>query len=235
MLKFEKLSRNEIGVRLYKRERIFSPLFLKALAIALALHLVGLFCFQIKAFKISNQTPHAPVSVAADAASGNLALLESLNPRMRYRLEPRSSLPQLPEPPPLNLLGKIEYSNEQHLQLSSPFAELEEALTRPAPRLFPKTSTPAIEISTAGALAGLKFLEDGSAVVQQLAITVQSVAKYAIQVEGKTGQVIWQEKLQSTSEAALDKLAEQILATMRFQKEEGSFITKGDIEIRFTP
>ena len=239
MLKLEKISKTrEISIRMRKRDRVCNPIFLRAFAIALTIHLIGLGVVNIESFKIKGSDRWRPPAIVNAEIEGSFNALTQLESGIRRRsfLEPKESIPALPVMPEPIYLRNIESINKKGKTTTiNPFRPLEKSLTESFD-VKPLTQAQPIIVRASGLLADKIFnLEQIDSSVSSNLLKDSKTARFKVQVEGKSGQIFWHEIMQSTELADLDHLAEQMLRQIRFKAEANSFVTSGEIEIQFNP
>lgn len=230
-------------MRLRKQEPFFNQLFLQALGIAVMIHLVGFCSIQIKSFKIINSEPERPpviVNASIDRQENSTQVyLDSEVIRRRYPLEPKGSTPELPKMLTRQAALKSATTIEKNFLVPTPFSKIEEQYVLPVSFSLTQKVLSPIDIHISGPLANQTLIHNGTQNLKtekiQDQLKEQRMAKFAVQTEEKTGQIFWYELIQSTENADLDRLAEQIIEKMRFQQKVGHFIATGAIEIRFNP
>lgn len=217
MLKLEKTSSlSGFTVRMRERERFFEPRLLKALAIALILHCIGLFLFQVTPFFVSSTFIFAPLHVQSDHPLQGVSTLATFYQEEEDLFPPIEWLPHLdwlfltPEPSFLY----TEVMNNQF------FTSTEERIWPKweAPLSFP-LEEPKIRLAIAGDLAELTLASTDPLLQQMQPFSTEtspSYITYQVQVDETTGELFWYERLVSSGMPALDNLTEKILLNLRF-------------------
>lgn len=240
MLKLEKIGRRDISVSLRDKQNRFDRTFLKAFAIAIALHLGALILFHIHPFIAIGDKILPPSLVESDIAFGNndiLAEIEREGIPQRHLLEPKMSILDIPAMPEPYLQRNLEYIKENSL-LDNPFLEIEEDWEYLASDGKSIPIPKPIQVHVSGELAKIPLINDGST-HQDLSSfststgTHQSLIVYTVQVESTTGRIFWYMPKNGKT-IPMNGLVEKILSDIRFQTDPKTFIHTGEIEIQLT-
>lgn len=237
MLKLEKFSPNEIHIRIRDKDQIFNPPLLKALGLAIGIHLLALLLFHVSPFKIGffeNVYPPAQVEVdlTHDLPSPDHAVLadpENEGRLARAIFERRELIPSLPSLE-IPRLGKIEFGSEK-AGSSNPFYQIEKAFFQPesGPRGLPGFG-PTVAVFPSKNL----ILEEMPLIVSpEIGVSLEERVIYRVQVNSQTGKVFWFEILEKTSRPELNLYAQKLLMDLHFHAEPQSFITSGEVEVHF--
>lgn len=238
MLKLEKSAKaDEITIVLRQRDRFFNAALVKAFSIALGLHLLAALLFEVQVFKIiGSQTIFPPMMVDADLANGlegnifidiNETDLQPLTVK-----EPHGSPFVFVDPPAKKDSYALNLMENTGTSSTTLFASIEK------PDFVPddvkwgccRSGSQKIYLHVAGPLAGRPMewnLTTGAN------YRVPYLAVYAVQVDDQSGTIFWYEPKHKVVNAALDRIAENILREIRFNTVNGSFVTPGEIEIHF--
>lgn len=226
MLKLEKISRREISISVRDRKNRFDRIFLQAVGIAIALHLVALLVFQIQPFIVIGDKILAPSLVESDIDFGSndiVAEIEREGIPQRDLLEPKLSLPMLPEMPISGLERSLEY--KENSLMINPFIEIAEDWEYLANDGKPSPAPRSIQVHISGELAEIPLISDGAT----FSVNKEHFhASYAVQVEGKTGHIFW---YMPTPNSKTNAMAEKILNEIGFQPNPNAFVYSGEIEI----
>ncbi|MFQ5728922.1 MAG: hypothetical protein ACE5GN_00990 [Waddliaceae bacterium] len=244
MLRLEKKSKNRpVSVCLRVGGRLFTPTFLRALALAIGLHLSGFVIFQVSPFKIGHlETTFPPIQVNIDIGApldGTvLARLEGEGTTSVAMAEPKPSTPSIPLVPELTMQRDLAYPKEQATH-KYPFQQMEAGLSYinlldlspPSPK-----SADRIDIQVYGDLAHKEILKTGWDDKDVLANYTKGscLATYDVKVEDRTGKVFWYEQQQGPDKKKRNALAENILNRLQFAKDPSGCISLGRVEITFT-
>ncbi len=219
MLKLEKTSQlSGLTVRLRERERFFEPRLLKALAIALFLHCGALFFFHVTPFNFSSTFIFPPVQVQSMQPVQTVSTIVSIHMENDENLQP----------PPINLIPTLDWiplSKPTTLLTSLPldlqtFQMLEERVwpTWQEP-LSLELQEPIVQLNISGDLAELPLMTSDPLLNQLQSFSLLSspvYVTYQVQMNEKTGEIFWYDRLQSSGIADIDRLTERILLNLRF-------------------
>lgn len=241
MLKLEKIGYREIHVGIRDKERVFNPIFLKALGIALVLHLGAFILFQIPPFITTSDSILPPAFVESDIHFGSgdhstLAHIENEGMVQRDLYEPAFSQLELPAIPAFHRQKSVEWSQSAHIHADEESEDRRGSFMEKGRSL---ASMEPIRIQISGALAEIPLLDDGireeliSFLSAQGSKTLGERLIYMVQVELMSGCVFWHLPAQAASVPALSSCAEQILRDMRFQSSQQCFVCAGEIEMTF--
>lgn len=227
MLKLERTSQlSGLTVRLRERERFFEPRLLKALAIALLFHCSALLFFNITPFTFSSAFTFPPVQVQFDQPSKSISTLVSA-----YVEESDELLP-----PPLTLIPALDWISLPQQSTLTASAPLDPQALQPLEeRLWPKwqeplsphLEEPRIQLTISGDLAELPLAVSDPLLNQMQPLSSSSPAyvTYQVQMDEKTGELFWYERIQSSGIVAIDHLTEKILLNLRFSPKSQEMIT----------
>src|SRR5262245_49532502 len=233
MLKFERISKSlDLNITLRKRDPLFNRSMLQALAIALGIHLVAIFCFPVVSSKFRGSLRMlTPVRVTADRAhpadgpiSSEIEKEESLG----YLWPPSTrsfALSSLPEMTP--------YLSDDPRILSP--SVLEEELRHPILALLdpkPEFDKP-LTVRISGPLSQYKRIHSTHLSLPSLPEGVYRVS-FQVAMENRTGEIFWYDCQELPSNEKILRLAEYILKNMRFENVEEGFVTSGEIEMIFS-
>jgi len=248
MLKLEKKSWSRpVSVRMRDSGRMLSPLFFRALALALGFHLLGFAIFQVKPISIGHiDIIFPPVQVNIELASmqegGVSAQLEGKGVPANLILEPKQPTPDIPMVSRLRMMRDIAYPKMATSSVN-PFKSLENSV-----HLFgslhlsppiPESATP-IVIRISGELAQRKVLSEGREVEKFLGRKLQDkkiiqfLATYDVKVENRTGKIFWYKEKETSKKKKHREYAEKVLNGIRFERDIQGFVTCGQVEILFT-
>jgi hypothetical protein len=231
MLKLEKTSNlSGLVIRMRERERFFEPCLLKALAIALFLHISALTLFHVTPFYLPSTFTFPPIQVQSDQPIQAISALVSSYPEEEEL-----------SPPPLSLvptLDWVSFSQESMLipSLSFDLHALQSLEERVWPKwqepLSLKLEEPRIQLTISGDLAELPLIASDLLLNQLQPISHQELAAYVtyqVQLDEKTGEIFWYERTQSSAKANIDYLTEKILLNLRFASPASHEIVKGAV------
>lgn len=241
MLKLEKI-RREINIGVRDKERVLNPVFLKALGIAIALHLAGIVLFQIHPFITTSNFILPPSLVESDIHFdvGDNSVLANFEKEGVFRdmLEPRASVLEIPAMPPSPVQKQLEYTFTQQ---TNPFFEIDEDWEHLITEgRFISISDP-IHMHISGALAEIPLLNNG--IHQEFPTSLMSqgskplkkdLVAFMVQVERATGRIFWYIQTQAANTSAINTMAEKILNGMRFEANSQHFVSAGEVEMTFT-
>lgn len=254
MLKLEKNSRNhDVSVSFRSRDSRFNRTFLTAFGIALALHVIAGTLFQIRPFLLgSSEVILPPVAASADLTdpaeeNENIAIasVDKNDHLPRLITEPRYSKPAAPDIAAASINRHMEYVMKKETSANAnPFAAIEQDLHSPDLDYIEGILqfTP-VTVRVSGQLADKSI--EGKSIDDELvdmtkpvpchATSVNHVSTlYDVRVEDRTGRIFWFEPKQPVEDPAHKQAAENILQRLRFQTDNRTFVTSGEIEIVFT-
>ncbi|NGX41812.1 MAG: hypothetical protein K940chlam7_00086 [Chlamydiae bacterium] len=248
MLKLEKKSDNRpVNVKMRMNSRICTPTFLRALAIAVGIHLMGYLIFHVKPFNVGSfETIFPPVQVNIDMQQmlngGVLANLEGEGQSTAAILEPKSSVPTIPLLSTPEMKRELAYPREKTVK-RNPFQHMEENLdyltlenlSPPQPKKGRR-----IKVSAFGNLSNKEIVAEGwegKKLFRRHAFeerNTQYLATYDVKVEDRTGKIFWHQQHEPLEKKKLNVLAEKVLENLLFDRDPNGFISEGQIEIVFT-
>lgn len=234
MLKLEKSSqRHGITVQLREREHFFEPRLLKALALALVLHLGGLFLVHVTPFSFTSSFIFSPVKVKSDHPARTITAIATSHPSLS---EDELIPPAISIIPPL----EIAHSPQESSLLPSltplnphAFHALEERLWPIwESRLTLPLEEPRIRMKISGDLAELVMLETNPHLKETIPINNSSkpvYVSYNVQMDETTGELFWVERQKSSGIKSLDQLTEKIIFDLRFAPDPSLIQVTGTV------
>lgn len=245
MLKLERKSKSrDVSVSIKEYGRLFTPSFLRALAIAFAIHFFGIILFQVSPFKIVHvETIFPPTQVKIDFLplidSGVLAELENEPTTMPQIPEPAMSRPQIHGMPHVKPIRTIAHPKLTRVS-SYPFEKLEGKYYYTdfidlGPSKQHKTMP--LNIRLFGELSKMTYTLDGfdekeyALKNRQRNELRRQIVSYRVKVENKTGKIFWYEQINSPERKKTSKIAKKILTSLQFEKNQHGFTSEGDVEI----
>lgn len=237
MLKLEKFSPNEIHIRIRDKDQIFNPPLLKALGLALGIHLLALLLFHVSPFKIGffeNARPPAQVEADLTHDLQNLDHAILADPENEGRLaraifERQELIPGLPALE-IPRLGKVEFGSEK-VGSGNPFYQIEKTVFQPelGPRWVSGLAPP-----VAVFLSKNLILEEMPEILRpEIGGPLEERVIYQVQVNSQTGKVFWFEIVEKTTRPELNLYAQKLLLDLHFHAEPQTFITSGEVEVHF--
>jgi hypothetical protein len=238
MLKLEKMAKTlEISMTFKPRERLFDPLFLKALAIAILLHTLAGFLVHIRHnLFIDSPSVFPPAVVDTDPSlshAGVIAHLEADDlslypiPRPKETPLPLPTMPLASHLPKPEILQKGRTSSRQlftRLSDHSPLFE-QQWLTGPE---FTRTSC----IHLSGALQNKKLLYNGLDKLDLTTLNSMTApftqAIYEVRLDTRSGTLFWFKPLGTSR---VSKECESILKRIQFEPEMSGAIVSGEVSI----
>lgn len=239
MLRLEKTSHtSHIVIRMRERERFFEPPLLKALAIALILHIGALILFHVTPFSFTTAFTFPPVHVQFDSLVKEKGVSTFISPRIEE---------EEIAPPPISLiplLDWISFSQESILAPSITFDPQD--LKSLEERVWPKweeplslnLEEPRIQLTISGDLAELPLIASDPLLNQMQPISSHNspvYVTYQVQLDEKTGELFWYERVVSSKEPAVDQLTEKILLNLRFAPPQHQEIVTGTVNFVVLP
>lgn len=221
MLKLEKCIHSyRISVCIREKETFFTPLLIKSLAFALALHLVAVIIFHIQPFKLTTSFLYPPVQVKTE----NKPLLTT----PLYVIQtPEEEISFSPPPSPIESLSSPllhpPSSPEQLLALtpipSPSFLALEQRYWPIiAPALVPVIERPVIHLFTSGDIASYSLINQDPRLEKKDAITSTqepTYITYHVRLD-ESGSIFWYERTLSSTSKEANKVTEEILLDTTF-------------------
>lgn len=222
MLKLEKTSSSSgITLRLRERERFFNSQLMKALAIALFLHVGAFTLFQVIPFKFSSTFLFSPVHVHSESTLQGVTsaiVTASIQEEEDFLA------------PPLQLIPSIEWTLPTIESPLTPlvaldlqaFQPLEEHLwpiwQQPLPLALDE---PLIQLTISGDLAERTLVSTDPLLSQRqpLALPPEEAVYvvYRVQMDERTGELFWYERTQASGRAEIDEMTESIVRNLRFE------------------
>lgn len=222
MLKLEKIS-NSLGLALRLRERdsFLNPQLLKALSIALFLHIGGLLLFHISPFQFSSSFIFPPIQVQSDHSSQQAISAHAILDMQEEE--------EFPFPPLRLLLPTIDWINAPLESALEPSLALNlNTLQHSEEKNWPKwefplsipLEEPLIQLTIAGDLAEYPLESYDPKLDQTHRLSEHSPlyheVTFQVQLDERRGELFWYERLQSSGIKKIDQLAEQMLLSLRF-------------------
>lgn len=234
MLKLEKSSQLQgVTVRLREREHFFEPRLLKALALALFLHLGGLLLIHVTPFSFTSSFVFPPVKVNSErSVRGISAIATSHSDLLEEDLPP----PAISLIPPLEIAYKPQESSlPPSLAPLDPlsFHSLEERLwpTWESPLTLP-LEEPRIRMKISGDLADHRLLAADPLLKEMQPISKKSnpaYVSYNVQIDEVTGEPFWVERIEASGIKSVDQLTEKMLFNLRFVPDPSLLTVTGNV------
>lgn len=246
MLKLQRNSEQSKGITIRFRddEPFVNRGFVRALFVALFLHLIGFSFISVDSMKIK-PLPHYPpalteidmgVSSHSKSAATSLHVDEQgLLPR--YVLQPEASIPSIPEMPDIDMKFFME-NIRSRFSLGDVFFQLEKVpyvsysglLSFTEEKFFVKARVVgnlAHRVSSAENLEGFAYdFEKGY-------FEGRHIVKVEVRVDDRKGEIFWAAVRGSSHNEWIDQLALQAVSNVYFERTDASFVTEGEIEIIF--
>lgn len=220
MLKLEKTSKTSgPTLRFRDRDRFFEPQLLKAMGIALMLHIGGLILFHVSPFTISSTFVFPPIEVQSDQP------IEGATTLLTFHEKDEEDIP----PPPLRLVPSMDWTGlptesklmpEIALNINA-LDSLEERvwpIWQPSPSVDLKG--PLIKLTISGNLAEQKVIRSDPMLDKMVSLNVKSLSHvyvtYHVQLDERKGELFWHERIQSSGVEDVDRLTEKILLNLKF-------------------
>ena len=217
MLKLEKCSDSNIRIRIRKQESFFEPPLLKALGIALLLHMGALTLFHVTPFSFYSTFTFPPVHVQSDVSIKGVSA-QVYRPSMQDDMLP----PPLTFIPPLDWISFSSESPLAPLTSFDPqdFQTLEQQIwPKWQEPLLTKLEEPRIQLTISGDLANIPLARRDSLLNQMQPLSSHDSAAYVTyqaQLDERTGEIFWYERIESSGVKAIDQCTENILLNLRF-------------------
>lgn len=232
MLKLEKTSHHlsTLTIRMREKDRFFEPQLLKALAIAFFLHILSLILFHITPFYLSSTFTFPPIQVQSTLPTEGVSAIVS------HYIEEEEPLP-----PPLIFAPELNWISFSHESILSPAISLDlDTFQSLEEHRWPKWNEPAsplleepyIQLTISGDLALLPLIEKDPLLDQTRPIEPSesiTYVTYQVQLDDKTGELFWYERIESSSLMEMNQLTESILLHLRFASPKSEEIVKGTL------
>lgn len=237
MLRLEKTANlSNITIRMRERERFFEPRLLKALAIALIFHCGALILFQVTPFSFASTFTFPPVHVQSDSLIKGVSTFVS-----HHTDEDEINFPSISIIPPLDW---ISVSQESAL-IPSVALNLQDLISLEE-RIWPKweeplsqrLEEPRIQLAISGDLAELSLITSDPLLNQMQPLSSHSFSTYVVykvQLDEKTGEIFWYERITSSQEPVTDQLTEKILLNLRFGIPQSHQVIMGTLSFVILP
>lgn len=231
MLKLEKTSHSSFPtLRMRERERFFEPRLLKALLIALFLHVSALVLFHVTPFHFSSTFIFPPIRVQTDWPPHSVSVLTT--PRQEEEVLFPPSVALIPA------LDWISSSQESTLMPSlnlDPYAfqDIEKQVwPQWQEPLSLQLEEPRIQLTISGDLAQHSLVATDSLLQQMQPLSwnePHTYVTYQVLLDNTTGELFWYERIDSHAETVIYQLTEKILLNLRFSFSETQPIVKGTL------
>lgn len=232
VLRVEKSKKDhQINVCLRERESYFSKLFLKAFALALAIHLGGYLLFRIQPFKADSNYIFPPIQVISQAKLESSSVIVEHAPEedVSFPIALFKPAPQyIPEPPDIFSINPSEENN---------FASFEREI--PSVSIPIEMSYTPLQIYVSGQLSKRKLLEGPYDLLRKPERTTKREAQtyhiaYQVQINPDSGLIFWYDKMLSSPVKEIDKQIEKVLLDLRFEANSSLEGVKGQIDFFVT-
>lgn len=220
MLKLEKSSQlSGVAIRIRERERFLEPRLLKALALALFLHLGGLALFHVTPFSLTSSFLFPPVRVQSDQPDQSISAIAT---------QSLQGTDDEMSPPPVSLIPPLEFAYSPFESPMSPsFSFNPNAFDDVEKNVWPTWESPnslhleepRIRLTVSGNLAERPLLKKNPLLEEMQPLAKNSspaYISYRVQMDEETGELFWFELLESSGIREVDQLTEKILSTLRF-------------------
>lgn len=245
MLKLAYSRKRNVRIITHDKESRFSSDLIRALGIAIFLHIAGFIIFNIQDVDTPELKIIAPISVRTESGSGNTSddgeniasiQIDKHGLLPRYIAEPEMSLPSLPEMPKMALDNKIMHTREDQ-SLGGHFSQIEYETAVDKEQLSFLRDQKTCNVHVSGGLADLSLLPYNIDPQYLIEISQNSPGQFrtifAVKVENKTGEIFWYTQQQPSKLQRINKLAEKILRQLRFTPSRNTLITEGTVEFTF--
>ncbi len=243
MLKLERIDNTQkIAIRIQHKERFLNRIFLIALAVALALHLLPLTLFTVTPFRLNYIHQDLPPATVSAHTENNDTLVNTSAEEMDLSIK-NLGLIALPETPLLiqerfsTLKPEIQLTKETFSSLD-PFQQEYFATTPLSSIQLPTTYSP-LTIDVSGPLATYSLILTDQ-LKKQLEPRViegnalQEKVVFAVQYEGTTESLFWYEPLELSKNKKINALAEKLIPLLKFQNAPHELFTSGEVTLYFT-
>jgi hypothetical protein len=238
MLRYEKNNRKQtLFVFARDQEQFFSKPLIIAFGIAFSFHLLLMLTFHITPFILpggNSVLPPIHVESSADGL-GTVAFID----------QPIQWIRGLPPPPPtLNRAQQPVYTMHHPVTWKEGqqvdralFTQLEKSLYEKGFNPLERHEQLPFEMLISGILASVPLQAPSSAIAlpKDLASSIDHDIRvvFAVDVDGRTGKVIWFDPREKSGRAAVDKHAEKLLWQMSFAIDPSRVVTSGEVEFHY--
>jgi hypothetical protein len=234
MLKLEREQQTStFTLKFRERETMFHPLFLQALAIALAFHLSFFIFFHIAPFSLISSFTFPPVAVESPASTNQTLVVSTA----RWETDHDRLSPPLSTLPPLDwidipssdiLFSHVNYDIDRMRHLEAPDWPL---LHEPLPV---QLEEPRIHLTISGDLAQRPLLSHDPLLDERSPLTnnkppLYAYIDYRVQIDEHTGKIFWTEQLRSSGIAHVDKSIERLINRLEFETDDTLEATIGNL------
>lgn len=225
MLKLEREDQTStVTLKFREREKVFHPLFLQALAIALAIHFAFFVFFHIAPFSLISSFTFPPVAVESSlphhhALTISTGYLEIEQDILSPPLSAVMPLDWIALPTNEFLMPSIEYDVDKMQPLEAADWPL---MYAPLPLSLDE---PVIHLTISGELAQRKLLSQDPILEERRPFTTKPqylFIDYHVQIDEQTGKVFWIEQFRSSGIKHVDKKIEQLVKRLEFEVD-GTF------------
>jgi len=243
MLKIEKDSiKDSLSIQYKKRDSLFTPSFVTALSIALLIHIIPLFLFDISSINLNYPSLILPpITVQIEQSSSNNINANTTSSEIeRRRLAKKKALI-----PPYSTIEfpKIDaYSTDLTIDLPlyklddlDHFDQIESSfMVNTENPIAIITTHPEYEVVACGPLCDHLIPINSPNTVSAIHSKIKKERLiFSTDVDKKTGKVIWFEKISGSNNNATLQHASEILKSLHFVFTKKNIISKGVIEITF--
>ena len=237
----------DIKIAFHRRETLFTHEFIRALAIAIFVHLAALMLFKIENVIPPELNIITPVNVhtdigmpsTLDGTFSSAVKVDQHGLLPRYIFDHEMILPALPEMPKDVIDKSLSLTREDH-DPSDFFSQIERIDTPVLQEQlnFLDKEQKKCDIHIAGTLADHQ-LQPYNIDSQNLIAIAQKIEgeydiSFSVKVEDRTGLVFWYSLDKPSDVAEINELAETILKQLRFEPSYDYLITEGIVEFNFS-
>lgn len=240
MLRFEKSNRKQtLFVFVRHQEKFFSKPLVIAFGIAFSFHLLLVLTFHITPFILpGGDTVLPPVHVVADSSadgSGTVAYIDQSIQWIRGLPPPTPTLNRAQQPV-YTMHHPVTWKEGQPIDYAL-FAQLEKSLYEKEFNPLESNEHTPFEMLISGILASLPLQSPVSPIIvpKHIASTIDHDIRvvFAVDVDGRTGKIIWFDPREKSGRAAVDKHAEKMLWQMNFAIDPNRVVTSGEVEFHY--
>jgi hypothetical protein len=223
---------------------VFTPLFLRILAVICFLHLLAFFLFTIETTAYEEPPVSLPINLNAEIGLSpqSEATLSSVQVDEngllpRYLLEPESQLPNVPDMPITPLKLTVNHVKEKQI-FEGLFSQIEHTSYEEEPFKFSfLSSLPLVALQTTGSLSHLTMddfvVPSGFFELLPSNISGEYSVVFDIKVEERKGDIFWFSLRNSSSVDFIDDLAEEVIKKIRFNPNISGVVGEGELNIVF--
>jgi hypothetical protein len=232
MLRLEPSSESpDVVLQFREKDRFFNSFFMRAFLIAISFHGMAGVIFSIAPFQLTSSFIFSPVQMQSEAPALHSTLLTA---------DPNNEMPEL-FPTPIPLLWPLSFTFTESTFIRSTPLDVHafESLER---ENLPKWTLPSFmareqaiaQLFITGELANYILHKQDDRLVRHSEFIYPSLDSplsiaYQVQMEEYAGKIFWYERIQTSGIEKLDKLTEDFLFSLQFEKKNSMNIVSGTV------